>query len=48
MVKLGQQEGKLGSWGSGRLFMPSGALLTPKGILGFSVVWVGQGESTQH
>lgn len=48
MVKLCQQAGKLGSWGSGRLFMPSWAVLTPKGFLEFSVLWVGQAECTQH
>lgn len=34
--------------GSGKLFMPSGAVLTPKGFLEFSVLWVGRGECTQH
>lgn len=48
MVELCQQAGKLGSWGSGRIFISSGALLTPKEFLEFSVLWVGQGECTQH
>lgn len=48
MVKLCQQAGKLDSWGSGRLFMPLWAVLTPKGFLEFSVLWVGRAECTQH